>query len=456
MKTDIVILAAGKGTRMRSKLPKVLHTLAGKAFLQHVIDTSSALQADNIMLVVGHGAEAVKANIQGNNLSFVEQTEQLGTGHAVMQTQDQLRDDAVVLILYGDVPLTQQDTLQGMLEKVTENSMALLTFNMDDPTGYGRIVRDENDHVVAIVEQKDATEVQQQISEVNTGVMAIWGQHLKQWLPKLSNNNAQGEYYLTDVIAMAKADGITIHTAQPQSEREITGINNRKQQAQLERVYQQAQAKQLMEQGLSLLDPSRFDLRGTLKHGQDCEIDINCLIEGKVSIGDGVKIGPNCVIKHAQIGDNVHIHANSIIEDATIDANCNIGPFARLRPGTALAESARIGNFVETKKAKIGQGSKVNHLSYVGDAEIGRNVNIGAGTITCNYDGVNKSLTEIGDEAFIGSNTALVAPVNIGKGATVGAGSTVTQSCEDNQLVVTRTKQRNIDGWQRPDKKNSQ
>lgn len=451
--TDIVILAAGKGTRMRSKLPKVLHKLAGKAFLQHVVDTSSQLSAEKIHIVVGHGAKEVQDSITGSNIRYVEQTEQLGTGHAVAQALEMLPDNRPVLILYGDVPLIQSSTLTALVGQVSERSMALLTFTLQDPTGYGRIVRNAENAITSIVEQKDANPEQLQINEINTGVMCVLGSHLKSWLPKLSNDNAQGEYYLTDLIEMAAQAGVDIKAEQPASELEITGVNNRLQQAELERAYQHQNAETLMEAGLSILDPKRFDLRGDLRHGEDCEIDINCIIEGKVEIGSNVSIGPNCLIKNSVIEDGVSIHANSIIEEAHIGSECNIGPFARLRPGTKLEHSARVGNFVETKKAHIGVGSKVNHLSYIGDAVVGNNVNIGAGTITCNYDGVNKSITQIGDESFIGSNSALVAPVSLSASTTVAAGSVVTSNSDEGQLVVARSKQRNINGWRRPVKK---
>ena len=452
--TDIVILAAGKGTRMRSALPKVLHRLAGTPFLQHVINTAERLAEPNINIVVGHGAQEVKAGVNGDtDLSFIAQTEQLGTGHAVQQALPKLSEEASVLILYGDVPLISESTLLSMLAKVSDTSMALLTYELANPSGYGRIVRNAQHAVTAIVEQKDARPEQLAISEINTGVMAAKGKHLHTWLPALSNNNAQGEYYLTDIIAMAVADDIEVKTVSADSEIEITGVNSRVQQAQLERSYQLSQAQTLLENGLSLLDPARFDLRGQLTHGEDCEIDINCVFEGKNSIGNNVTIGANCILKNAKIGDHVVIKPNSIVEDSELGNECVIGPYARLRPGSKLAEKAKIGNFVETKKALIGKGSKVNHLSYVGDAELGEDVNVGAGTITCNYDGVNKSLTQIDDGAFIGSNSSLVAPVSVGKNATVGAGSVVTKSSSENQLVLTRAKQRNVDGWQRPKKR---
>jgi len=449
---DIVILAAGKGTRMRSTKPKVLHTLAGKAFVSHVIDRARELDAGGIKVVVGHGAEQVEQQLAAPGIAFIEQREQLGTGHAVQQVLPSLDVDATVLILYGDVPLIKTATLKNLVSKVSDSSMGLLTVTMDDPSGYGRIVR-ENGDVCAIVEQKDASAEQLGIQEINTGVMAVSGQHLLNWLPTLSNDNAQGEFYLTDIIAMAKVSGIRVETCAPRNDSEVLGVNNRLQQAQLERIYQREVAEQLMVEGATLLDPSRFDCRGTLKVGSDCVIDVNCVIEGEVTLGNNVHIGPNCYLKESQVGDNTVIHANSVIEDSELASSCTIGPYARLRPGSQLAEGAKIGNFVETKKVSIGKGSKINHLSYVGDAEVGEGVNVGAGTITCNYDGVNKHKTTIGNGVFVGSNTALVAPVILAEGTTIGAGSTVTHNSEENQLVVARGKQRNIDGWKRPNKK---
>mgnify|MGYP000097252140 CR=1 FL=1 len=376
----------------------------------------------------------------------------MGTGHAVAQTLEYLADDSVVLILYGDVPLIQQTTLELLVATVTPDSMGLLTVNLVNPNGYGRIVRNSG-AVTAIVEQKDATDAQLTIGEVNTGVMAVNALHLKQWLPKLKSNNAQGELYLTDIIAMAAEQNITINTAQPAHAWEVLGVNNRLQQAELERIYQGELAKQLMEQGVTLLDPARFDCRGSIQCGSDCVIDINCVIEGDVVLGNGVEIGPNCVIKNTTIGDNTIIKANCILEDSILQADCDIGPFARLRPGSQLAQKAKIGNFVETKNAIIGKGSKVNHLSYVGDAELGDNVNIGAGTITCNYDGANKHKTQIEDDVFVGSNTALVAPVKLEAGSTVAAGSTITQTVNAGELVIARVRQKAITDWQRPVKK---
>jgi bifunctional UDP-N-acetylglucosamine pyrophosphorylase/glucosamine-1-phosphate N-acetyltransferase len=449
---DIVVLAAGKGTRMKSNLPKVLHPVAGRPLLGHVLDTARSFNDAQLHVVIGHGAELVEQRLAGDDVQFVMQAEQLGTGHAVQQAAPALRADATVLILYGDVPLIKSSTLAQLVETVAEGAMGLLTVKLDDPTGYGRIVRNPEGLVTAIVEQKDANPEQLTINEVNTGVMAMRNADLQRWLPQLSSDNAQKEYYLTDVIALAQGEGIVINTVNPDSEMEVLGVNNRQQQAELERYYQQHLAEQLMVDGVTLIDPNRFDCRGSLSAGNDVEIDINCVFEGDVKLGNNVKIGPNCVITNSSVGDNTVIKANSVLEDAVVADHCDIGPFARLRPGTNLASKAKIGNFVETKKANIGVGSKVNHLTYIGDAEIGEGANIGAGTITCNYDGVNKSKTEIGDGAFIGSNSSLVAPVKIGAGATVGAGSTVAKDVEADQLAVARGKQRNIDNWPKPTK----
>lgn len=449
----VVVLAAGQGSRMKSSLPKVLHPLAGKPMLHHVIDTARELGAAGIHGVIGHGAEQVQQSTPATDITWALQEQQLGTGHAVTQALPGLPDDAKVLILYGDVPLTKAETLQKLVSEVSDRSLALLTVTLDDPDGYGRIVRSPNGEVTAIVEQKDASAEQLRITEVNTGILAVSARLLKSWLPELSNNNAQGEYYLTDVIAMAAANNIAIRVAQPETGFEVQGVNNRVQLAELERWYQQQQAERLMLAGATLADPARFDVRGNVRVGTDVYIDINAVFEGEVTLGNNVSIGPGCMLRNAVIGDGTTIHAYSIIDDAEIGVDAQVGPFARLRPGTQLANQTKIGNFVEIKKAVVGEGSKINHLSYIGDATLGRDVNVGAGTITCNYDGVNKYQTVMGDDCFIGSNTALVAPVTVGERAVVGAGSTITRDVEAEELAVARSRQRNIQSWQRPEKK---
>jgi bifunctional UDP-N-acetylglucosamine pyrophosphorylase/glucosamine-1-phosphate N-acetyltransferase len=450
---DILVLAAGKGTRMRSDLPKVLHPIGGKPLVQHVVDTARHVGGEQILIIVGHGAEKVQEQMAADDVKFVLQAQQLGTGHAVQQALPHLRNDVTVLILYGDVPLTRAETLQKLIASVNDQQMGLLTVNMQDPTGYGRIVRNPSGAVEAIVEHKDASEDQRKISEINTGIMAVKAKHLQQWLPQLSNDNVQGEYYLTDIIALARKSGVNIHVEQPNAVEEVEGINNRQQQAALERFYQKQKANELMVAGVTLLDPARFDCRGNLKVGRDVVIDINCVFEGDVELADGVIVEPNCIIINSKIGANTHIKANSHIDDSVVASNCDIGPYARLRPGTDLANGVKIGNFVETKKAVIAKDSKVNHLSYIGDATVGSNVNVGAGTITCNYDGVNKFKTIIGDDVFVGSNSALVAPLDIGSGSTIGAGSVITKNIEPTELAIARSKQRNIQGWERPKKK---
>ncbi|MEO0442430.1 MAG: bifunctional UDP-N-acetylglucosamine diphosphorylase/glucosamine-1-phosphate N-acetyltransferase GlmU [Pseudomonadota bacterium] len=453
---DTIILAAGKGARMKSDLPKVLHCIGGKPLISHVLLAAQALeQQSGFHIVVGHGAQRLKQSLeQQAGINFVEQTQQLGTGHAVQQALPHLKNDSIALILYGDVPLIQPQTLKQLIDKVDHNTLALLTVNLQNPTGYGRIIRNAQGRVKSIVEQKDASTEELKIQEINTGIMAVNTSQLQRWLPQLSNDNTQAEYYLTDIIAMAVAEGVNIITHQPSEQWEVMGINNRQQQAQLERIYQYNCAQMLMEAGVSLLDPQRFDCRGQLRCGADVLIDINCIFEGENTIGNNVVIGSNCVIKNATIGDNTLIHANSIIENSTVKSGCTIGPFARLRPGSQLADGAKVGNFVETKKASIGKGSKINHLSYVGDAVLGENVNIGAGTITCNYDGVNKFQTSIGNDVFVGSNTALVAPVTIEDGATLGAGSTINKNVKQDTLALARSPQKTIPGWQKPTKKN--
>ena len=452
MSLSVVILAAGKGTRMRSSLPKVLHPIADKPMVSHVIAAARQLNAENIYLVYGFGGDALKAQITGDDLTFVEQKEQLGTGHAVDMASPHLKDDEDVLVLYGDVPLTKVSTLQSLLDVKPDNGMGLLTVNLADPMGYGRIVRD-NGSVVGIVEQKDASTAQLTINEANTGILLANGGDLKRWLSNLSSDNAQGEYYLTDIIAACHKEGKEIATAHPESEIEVEGANNRVQLAALERAYQLRRAEQLMLAGASLRDPNRIDVRGVIGLGQEVQIDINCIFEGEVILAHGVKVGANCILKDCSIGENTEIKPNTIIEGAVIGDNCSAGPFARIRPETTMNNNSHVGNFVEMKKTTLGEGSKSGHLTYLGDTVIGQNVNIGAGTITCNYDGVNKAQTRIDDNAFIGSNSSLVAPVFIGSSATIGAGSVISKDVEKEELAVARGKQRNVKGWQRPTKK---
>ena len=451
---SVVILAAGKGTRMKSVLPKVMQPLAGRPLLRHVVDTAQALSARRTLIVYGHGGDLVQNAFAGTGLLWAEQAEQKGTGHAVQMALPQLPATGSTLILYGDVPLTTAATLNRLIGLVSDDRvMGLITLVMDNPTGYGRIVRDVTGQVQRIVEQKDANDAEKQIREVNTGIFCVPNALLHKWLPALNNNNAQGEYYLTDIIAMAAAEKVRIETVQPAQSWEVDGINDKLQLAALERVYQRVQADTLMRAGVTLIDPARLDVRGSITHGMDVHIEPNVIFEGHIVLGNNVRIGANCQLKDCRIGDNVVIKPNSLIDEATVGAGAEIGPFARLRPGTVLAENVHIGNFVETKKALIGKGSKANHLAYLGDAEIGSGVNIGAGTITCNYDGVNKHLTTIGDNAFIGTNTSLIAPVTVGAGATTGAGSAISKNVPDNTLAVARGKQVVIESWQRPVKK---
>jgi bifunctional UDP-N-acetylglucosamine pyrophosphorylase/glucosamine-1-phosphate N-acetyltransferase len=452
MSLDIVILAAGQGTRMRSALPKVLHPVAGQSMLGHVINTARGLKPKAIHVVIGHGAELVRERLAADDLNFVVQAEQLGTGHAVAQAVPALTAERV-LILYGDVPLIEQETLERLLQKVGPDQLALLTVKLADPTGYGRIVRDEHDVVQAIVEHKDASPEQRLIAEGNTGILAVPGARLGGWLGRLSNSNAQGEYYLTDVIAMAVGDGLVVATEQPQHSMEVQGANDRIQLAELERHYQQRAAHRLMAQGVTLRDPARFDLRGELTVGRDVLIDVNVIFEGKVVIEDGVEIGPNCVISNSTLRRGAVVKANSHLEGAELGEGADCGPFARLRPGAVLGAKAHVGNFVEVKNARLGEGAKAGHLAYLGDAEIGALSNIGAGTITCNYDGANKSRTVIGENVFIGSNSSLVAPVSLGDGATTGAGSVITADVPAGTLALGRARQALIQGWQRPQKR---
>ncbi|MEB2870576.1 bifunctional UDP-N-acetylglucosamine diphosphorylase/glucosamine-1-phosphate N-acetyltransferase GlmU [Pseudomonas rhizosphaerae] len=449
MSLDIVILAAGQGTRMRSALPKVLHPVAGNSMLGHVIHSARQLQPQGIHVVIGHGADAVRERLAADDLNFVLQDKQLGTGHAVAQAVPGLSADNV-LILYGDVPLIEVATLQRLLQKVSANQLGLLTVNLADPTGYGRIVRDADGQVQAIVEHKDASDAQKAIKEGNTGILAVPGKRLADWLARLSNDNAQGEYYLTDVIAMAVGDGLVVATETAQDPMEVQGANDRRQLAELERHYQLREGRRLMALGVTLRDPARFDVRGEVSVGRDVLIDVNVVLEGRVVIEDDVVIGPNCYINDSTLGRGVVVKANSHLDGAVLHEGSDAGPFARLRPGTVLEARAHVGNFVELKNARMGEGAKAGHLSYLGDADIGAGSNIGAGTITCNYDGANKWKTTIGEDVFIGSNNALVAPVDILSGSTTAAGSTITQEVPEGQLAVARTRQRNVEGWKRP------
>lgn len=447
--TQVVILAAGKGVRMNSDAPKVLHRLAGKPLIEHVVQAARELDPSKIVIV--YGQEPVREHFAGAGLSFVLQEPQLGTGHAVQQALPALNANDLTLVLYGDVPLIQPRTLRAMLQN--ERALTLLTLHMPNPFGYGRIVRDAKEQVARIVEEKDATPNEREIKEVNTGILCASTKNLAAWVTGLSNNNAQREYYLTDIVALAVESGASIETVRPAHDWEPMGVNSKEQLAQLERIYQLEYAKKLMAKGVTLLDPARFDVRGELDCGRDVAIDVNCVFEGRVTIADGAQIGANCAIKNTHIGPGSHILPNCVIEDARINANCRVGPFARIRPGTVLDAEAHIGNFVEVKASRIGAKSKANHLSYVGDTEVGRNVNIGAGTITCNYDGANKHKTVIEDDVFIGSDTQLVAPVKVGKGATIGAGATITKNAPPEQLTLSRAPQVSIEGWKRPVKK---
>ena len=446
---NVVILAAGMGKRMQSDLPKVLHALGGKPLLSHVIDTARQLSPTRCCVVYGHGGDSVPTRLAADDLHFVLQEPQLGTGHAVMQTVSLLSDDEPTLVLYGDVPLTSVSTLKSLAATAGKDRLAILTIELDDPTGYGRIVR-EQQRIVRIVEQKDADDNERKIREINTGILVAPTRKLKAWLSRLSNDNAQREYYLTDIIAQAVADGVAVESSQPAHAWETLGVNSKVQLAQLERIHQNNLANALLEQGVTLADPMRLDVRGTLRCGRDVAIDVNCVFEGEVELGDRVQIDAHCVIRNARIDTGSHIKAFTHIDDAIIGSGSQIGPYARLRPGTVLTEDVHIGNFVEVKNSQFGAHSKANHLAYVGDASVGQRVNIGAGTITCNYDGANKHRTVIEDDAFIGSDTQLVAPVTVGRGATLGAGTTLTKDAPADSLTVSRAKQTSITGWQRP------
>lgn len=454
MQYGVIILAAGKGTRMKSTLPKVLHSVGGKPMVAHLTELAQQLGAQPI-IVFGHGGEQLQAALSRQTthaVTWVEQAQQCGTGHAVLQTLNHLNDDTLYFILVGDAPLIRQSTLEHLANTAVDSGIAVLTVQLDNPFGYGRIVRDNDGKVSRIVEEKDASDSEKKLTEINSGFFAIRGHLLKTLLPQITNDNVQGEYYLTDIVALANTAGHPVSAHCISDMNEVLGCNNKIQLAQLERIYQRRQAEQLMASGVTLADPERLDVRGSLTAGVDCFVDVNNVFVGEVVLGDNVSIAPNCVIENAVIGSNTHIKANTVIENATVGDSSDIGPFARLRPKTVLANNTKIGNFVETKNVQIASGSKVNHLSYVGDAVVGENVNIGAGTITCNYDGANKHQTQIASGAFIGSNTALVAPVTVGENVTVAAGSTITKDVTADKLVLARAKQREIAGWQRPKK----
>lgn len=452
MAVNVVILAAGQGKRMHSARPKVLQPLAGRPLLAHVIAAARALKPARICIVYGHGGEQVPDAVRADGLVFVKQQPQLGTGHALQQALPHLGQHKDTLVLYGDVPLVAVHTLTALTAGTGER-LKILTAELDNPHGYGRIVRNAKHGITAIVEEKDATEKQRRIREINTGIMLLPGKRLAGWLAKLSNRNVQDEYYLTDVVALALKDRIKAESCAPHDNWEILGVNSKQQLAQLERIYQGRSAERLLEAGVTLADPARIDVRGGLRCGYDVRIDVNCVFEGEVEIGDGAEIGANCVLRNTKVGAMTRIEPFSMIDGAVIGKGCRIGPYARIRPGTALAEDVHIGNFVEVKASQIGQGSKANHLAYIGDSDVGRNVNVGAGTITCNYDGANKHRTVIEDDVFIGSDTQLVAPIRVGRGATLGAGTTLTRDAPEGQLTISRAKQVSIAGWQRPTKK---
>lgn len=453
MKLGVAVLAAGQGTRMRSARPKVLHSLAGRPLLAHCLDAAQAVGAAEVCVVYGHGGEQVRAALSGHDCAWVEQAERLGTGHAVMQAMPLLGAVDRVLVLYGDVPLIDPQTLARLVAVSAETGLGLLTACLADPSGYGRVVRDESGRVQRVVEHRDANDAERAIEEINTGILVAERARLADWLGRIGTDNVQQEYYLTDIIGLAVADGVAVATAQPHSCDEVAGVNDRAQLAVLERAFQRRLAEDLMRDGVTLADPARIDIRGRLQAGRDCFVDVNVVFEGEVELADGVEIGPNCLLRDCTVGAGGQILANCVIEGARVGAGARVGPFARLRPDTELDEATHVGNFVEIKKASIGRGSKVNHLSYVGDARIGRDVNVGAGTITCNYDGANKHQTIIGDRAFIGSNTALVAPVEVGDEATIGAGSVINRDAPAEQLTLARGRQVTLEHWTRPRKR---
>ncbi len=452
MRLSVVVLAAGQGKRMKSDLPKVLQPLAGRALLAHVVDSARAAGASDIHVVYGHGGERVREALHNDGLHWALQAEQLGTGHAVMQAMPGIPDDAKVLVLYGDVPLVRPETLRRLIEAASDKALAVLSVRMKDPTGYGRIVRDRGGRVVRIVEHKDANTKERAIDEVNTGLMAVPAARLRQWLGRITNDNAQGEFYLTDVVVQAVKDGVTIEAVIAESEDEVLGVNDKQQLAEVEAVNRRRRAEELMAQGVTLVDPARFDARGPVEVGRDVHIDVNVVLEGTVKLGDRVRIGPNVVLRNCVIGADTEIFPSCVLYDAVVGERCHVGPFARFRPGAVLDDEVHIGNFVEVKKSRLKRGAKANHLSYIGDATVGERVNVGAGTICCNYDGANKWHTEIGDGAFIGSGTMLVAPVKVGAKATIGAGSTITKDAPPDKLTLERSKQVTIEGWKRPEK----
>ena len=451
MPISVVILAAGQGKRMKSDLPKVLQPVAGRPLLKHVIDAARQLGTDDIHVVFGHGGERVREALAAEKVTWALQAEQLGTGHALQQAMPGVPDDNLVLVLFGDVPLVQSATMQRLIDAAAHgDALGVLSVRMKDPTGYGRIVRDRAGTVARIVEHKDANQKERALDEVNTGLMAASAKRMREWLAQLRNDNAQSEYYLTDVVVMAAKAGLKVNAILADSEDEVLGVNDKVQLAEVESIHRRRRATELMLQGVTLVDPARFDARGSVTTGRDVYIDVNVVLEGKVSLGNRVRIGPNVVIRDSEIGDDTVVFPNCVIDSASIGPNCNIGPFARFRPSSRLAQGVHVGNFVEVKNSILGAGAKANHLTYLGDATIGEKVNVGAGTITCNYDGVNKWRTEIGAGAFIGSGAMLVAPVKIGVGATIGAGSTITKDAPDDKLTLERSKQLTLDGWKRP------
>jgi len=452
MPLDVIVLAAGQGKRMRSQLPKVLHPLAGRPLLAHVLDTARALAPRRTVVVHGHGAEQVRAGFAGQELDWVLQAEQLGTGHAVREALPRLGEDGEVLILYGDVPLVRPETLKRLAQAAREG-VAIMTADMDDPSGYGRVLRNPAGGVERIVEEKDASASERAVREINAGFMALGARRLREWLAKLGNRNAQKEYYLTDIVGFAVSEGVPVAAVKVEDALEVAGVNSKRELAVLERALQRRNARRLLDEGVTLADPARLDVRGTLDCGRDVSIDVNCVFEGRVVLGDRVRVGPNCVLRNVTLGEDCEVHAFSHLDESQIGARCRLGPYARLRPGSALADEVHIGNFVEVKASRLASGAKANHLTYIGDAEVGARTNVGAGTITCNYDGVAKHRTVIEDDCFIGSDATLVAPVRIARGSYIGAGSTITRDTPPGQLTVGRARQVSVPGWKPPKKK---